>query len=435
MGDLGELGTVSDPPLLYPKIDVVSASLSLWVLPFSGPSFFVESLMMKQRVIAAAVLGLSVWFTASPAQAFGFGLCKKKGDCAPPCATAAVGCGPVAACGGCDAPAGPTMPAPAPAMTTQTVTRYVAKTVTENKPVTTSSYQWVDEKFTYQECVTTSKVEKKPVTTSSYQWVDEKFTYQECVTTSKVEKKPVTSTTYAWVDEAYNYTVCKPVTTTVMKPVSRIVCVPTQVMSTVPVTTRVCVPVCGVDRCGCPTISYKSERVTTCETVYKTVMQRQTVTDMVPCPVTTYVNEPATGMRKVCKATTTTKDTDVTVYSSAMVNKEGTHKVCKLITTTKDTDVTVYSSAMVNKEGTHKVCKLITETKTMPVTSTTHVAVTETIQVPVAAPFGPTAGCGMTGGCGATDACAPACDSGKKGCKLFGRMKGLFASKSSCGCN
>ena len=374
--------------------------------------------MMKRRVIAAAVLGLSVWFTASPAQAFGLGLFKKKGDCAPPCATAAVGCGPVAACG-------PTMsaPAPAPAMTTQTVTRYVAKTVTENKPVTTSSYQWVDEKFTYQECVTTSKVEKKPVTTSSYQWVDEKFTYQECVTTSKVEKKPVTSTTYAWVDEAYNYTVCKPVTTMVLKPVSRTVCVPTQVMSTVPVTTKVCVPYCSTTLCGCPTVKYKTERITTCETVCKTVLQRQTVTDMVPCPVTTYVNAPATGMRKVCKATTTTKDMDVTVYSSALVNKDGMRKVCKLITTTKDTDVTVYSSALVNKDGMRKVCKLVTETKTMPVTSTTYEPKTETVQVPVAAPCGPTA------------ACAPACDDGKKGCKLFGRVKGLFSSKSSCGCN
>ena len=382
---------------------------------------------MMKRLFAAAVVGFVVSLSATPAQALGCKLFGKR-DCQAPCA--AIGCGPVAAADACCGPVVPVVVA-SPAMTTQTVTRYVAKTVTENKPVTTSSYQWVDEKFTYQECVTTSKVEKKPVTTSSYQWVDEKYTYQECVTTSKVEKKPVTTTTYAWVDEAYNYTVCKPVTTMVMKPVCKIVCVPTQVMTTVPVTTRVCVPVCGVDRCGCPTISYKSQRVTSCETVCKTVMQRQTVTEMVPCPVTTYVNEPATGMRKVCKATTSTKDMDVTIYSSAMVNKDGMHKVCKLITTTKDMDVTTYSSAMVNKDGMHKVCKLVTETKTMPITSTTYEAKTETIQVPVAAPCGPTAACG-TSVCG-TDTC-------DTGCKLFGnwkpfsRVKGLFC-KSSCGCN
>jgi len=429
MGDLGDLGDVIARPSI-PKVRCGFGLTHSLGVPFPGPSFSVESLMMKRQVFAAAVLGFAVWFSATPAQALGLGLFKKKGDCAPPCATAAVGCGAVAACGGCDAtaPCAPT-PAPAPAMTTQTVTRYVAKTTTETKDVTTSSYQWVDEKFTYQECVTTSKVEKKPVTTSSYQWVDEKFTYQECVTTSKVEKKPVTTTTYAWVDEAYTYNVCTPVTTMVQKPVCRTVCVPTQVAYTVSHTHKVCVPVCGVDRCGCPTVSYRNERVTTCETCYKTVMQRQTVTEMVSCPVTTYVNTPTKGMQKVCKAITATKDMDVTTYSNAMVNKEGIRKVCKLITVTKDMDVTTYSNAMVNKEGMHKVCKLVTKTEKLPVTTTSYVAVTDTIQVPVTANYGMTGACGSSA-CGADD-----CDDGKKGCKLFGRMKGLFGKKSSCGCN
>ena len=373
MGDLGDLGDVIARPSI-PKVRCGFGLTHSLGVPFPGPSFSVESLMMKRQVFAAAVLGFAVWFSATPAQALGLGLFKKKGDCAPPCATAAVGCGAVAACGGCDAPApcAPT-PAPAPAMTTQTVTRYVAKTTTETKDVTTSSYQWVDEKFTYQECVTTSKVEKKPVTT----------------------------TTYAWVDEAYTYNVCTPVTTMVQKPVCRTVCVPTQVAYTVSHTHKVCVPVCGVDRCGCPTVSYRNERVTTCETCYKTVMQRQTVTEMVSCPVTTYVNTPTKGMQKVCKA----------------------------ITATKDMDVTTYSNAMVNKEGMHKVCKLVTKTEKLPVTTTSYVAVTDTIQVPVTANYGMTGACGSSA-CGADD-----CDDGKKGCKLFGRMKGLFGKKSSCGCN
>ena len=390
---------------------------------------------MMKRLFAAAVVGFVVCLSATPAQAFGcklFGK-KDKGDC---CATAALGCGPVAAADAC---CGPVVAAPvvvaAPAMTTQTVTRYVAKTVTENKPVTTSSYQWVDEKYTWQECVTTPVTKKMPVTTSSYAWVDEPYTYQECVTTPVTKKMPVTTTTYAWVDEPYTYTVCTPVTTMVQKPVCRTVCVPTQVAYTVSKCNKVCVPVCGVDRCGCPTVSYRTERVTTSETCYKTVMQRQTVTEMVSCPVTTYVNSPTQGTRKVCKPTTTTKDQDVTTYTSAMVTKTGTHKVCKLVTTTKDQDVTTYTTAMVNKDGVRKVCKLVTETKTMPVTSTTYEAVTETVQVPVSTGCG-TPACGPTAGCGTSaDVCAPACEDEKKGCKLFGRMKGLFSRKSSCGCN
>ena len=143
--------------------------------------------MMKRLVFASAVLGLAVCLSASPAQALGFGLFCKKNKCDSPCAAAA--CGPIS---GCDAPCSPVV-APAPAMTTQTVTRYVAKTVTENKPVTTSSYKWVDEPHSWQECVTT------PVT----------------------KKMPVTTTTYAWVDEPYTYTVCTPVTTMVQKPVCK----------------------------------------------------------------------------------------------------------------------------------------------------------------------------------------------------------------------
>ena len=62
----------------------------------------------------------------------------------------------------------------------------------------------------------------------------------------------------------------------------------------------------------------------------------------------------------------------------------------------------------------------------MPVTSTTYEAKTETIQVPVAAANYGSMGCGTS-----ADTCASDCDNDKRGCKLFGRLKGLFGKKSS----
>ena len=297
--------------------------------------------MMMQRVFAAAVLGFAVCASATPAQALGCKLFGKKGDC---CA-AAVGCGPVAACNASPTPCGPVVapaPMPAPAMTTQTVTRYVSKPVVTKQSVSTTTMQWVDEAYSWQESVTTPKVTKQSVATTTMQWVDEAHSWQESVTTPHTAKQPVTTTTYAWVDEAYTYTVCKPVTTLVQKPVCKTVCVPVQVAYTVARHSNVCVPVCSVDRCGCPTMSYRTERVTTCETCYKTVMQKQTVTEMCSVPVTTYVNEPMKGMHKVCKPVTTTAMVDVTTYTSALVTKTGTHKVCKPVTTTAMVDVTTY---------------------------------------------------------------------------------------------
>ena len=114
--------------------------------------------------------------------------------------------------------------------------------------------------------------------------------------------------------------------------------------------------------------------------------------------------------------------------------------MCKPVTVTNMVDVTTYTTALVTKTATRKVSKLVTETKTMPVTSTTYEAVTETVQVPVAASAG---GCGTESGVnagygmgnGGSGCGTDACDSGKKGCKLFGRVKGIFSKKSSCGCN
>jgi hypothetical protein len=410
MGDLGELSKWIARPSQRPKNSVVT--LNFWVLPYSGPSLWSASMMM-QRVFAAAVLGFAVCASATPAQALGCKLFGKKNDC---CAAAV----------GCVAPAAPA----APAMTTQTVTRYVSKPVVTKQSVTTTTMQWVDEAYSWQECVTTPKTAKQPVTTTTMQWVDEAHSWQECVTTPKVTKQPVTTTTMQWVEEAYTYTVCKPVTTMVQKPVCRTVCVPVQVPYTVAHHSKVCVPVCSVDRCGCPTVSYRTERVTTCETCYKTVMQKQTVTEMATVPVTTLVNSPMTGTRKVCKPITTTTQQDVTTYTSAMVTRTGTHKVCKPVTTTTQQDVTTYTSAMVTRTGTRKVCKPVTTTAMVDVTTYKTEAVTETIQVPVAAPY--TAG--ACGTCSSMYAPVSDCGSAKKGCKLFG---GLFhhKSKSSCGCN
>ena len=203
--------------------------------------------MMKQRVFAAAVLGFAVWFSATPAQALGCKLFGKK-DCSP-CAAAAVGCAAPCAPAPCAAPCGPVVAAPT--FTTQVV----AKPVVTKQKVTTTTYAWVDEPFEY--------------------------TVVKCVPTTKKQMVDVSS--YVMVDEPYTAMVCKPVTTMVAKPVTKTVCVPTQVSYTVPVTTRVCVPVCSVDRCGCPTTSYRSERVTTCETRCKTVMTPTCVTEMVNC--------------------------------------------------------------------------------------------------------------------------------------------------------
>ena len=153
-----------------------------------------------------------------------------------------------------------------------------------------------------------------------------------------------------------------------------------------------------------PTTSYRSERVTTCETRCKTVMQTQTTTEMCSVPMTTYVNEPVTATRQVCKPITTTTMQDVTTYTSANVTRTGTRKVCKPVTTTAMVDVTTYTTE----------------------------AITETVQVPVAAPA--CGDCGATAGCG-TSGSTP---SYSTGCRLhlFNHFKGLFCHRgSSCGCN
>ena len=356
--------------------------------------------MMKRQLLVAAVVGLAVVLSATPAQAFGHLFGKKKGGgCEAPCATAAVGSGASygadACCdsgsaghpgapghsgapgypgsAGC-ADAGPSTPAmSAPAMTTQTVIRYVSK----------------------------------PTTT----------------------KQAVTTTTYQWSSEAYTYTVNKPVTSMVQKPMTRIVCVPTQVAFNVPVTHKICVPVMCCSPCGVPSVSYRTECVTTHETRHKTVMQSQSVTEMHNVPVTTFVSEQVAATRPVCKPVTTTKMVDVTTYTSAPVTRTGTRQVCKPVTTTNMVDVTTYTTE----------------------------AVTETIQVPVTAPsYGPgSADCGMSGsgsqgaygnaGCGTCGdgygsqhigtgyAYPPASGSSRKG----GRLGGLFhhGKSSACGCN
>ena len=345
---------------------------------------------MKRRVLLAAVLGVTAWFTPQSAEAFGGKLFGGRGKgCAAPVMAGGCGAAPVAAdfggCGG-SAPAtvggcGGTVAAAdagsgGVSYTTQTVTRYVPRTVVTPTKVTTYKQEWVAEPYTY--------------------------TVSRAVT--------------AVTPQTQTYTVCVPTQVTENVSVSRRVMVATPMNPCGPAVSGVgggCgAPVmagcggCGspavVSGCAAPAMTYTCQTVTECHPVTRTVMQMQTQTRVVNVATVSYVNEQMTGTRQVCK---------VSPVESTV-------------------NVTTYTQAMVAKQGTRQVCKVLPVESTVNVTSTVMDAVTETVQVPVAAAAFGTSACGPVAApsnyaSAVTADCDPCGKPAKKGFLggLFGRFR------------
>jgi hypothetical protein len=340
---------------------------------------------MKKLVVAGMAVAMSLLALPSNAQASGCFHRAYSGGCAPAPST----------CGDC---------APTVTMVPQKVTTY--QTVWKEREVVVTKYTTVPKevKFEYTVCKPVTVIEKRKVTTYKTLTKEVEFNYTVTVPVVTPTKRMEKFCVPVPKQVEFTYIECVPVTTMEKRVVTKYVCVPKTVQVQVPCCTTVMVPSC--DPCGC--VTWTCQRVTTMQTVTRTIMERSAVQETISVPVCTVNRVEKKGVKTVYETVWKEREVVVNVCTYVQQPRVGKKLVCEVVPVVNIVDVQVCSFVTEKRVGSKTVYECMPVQEKVKVKYCEMIPTTTTVMVPVT--------CGVT----ACSTCDTYCEAPRHRCRLFG---------------